>query len=235
MLTVETGVKLLKCVEGQFNKAFLVTFLLIMDNGYEILARLPNLTTGPLFFTTASEVATGHFGDSIVGYAEAIGNNKIQWAISYGRPRTNYHRSMECLETPDNYVALLNSYMALALFLAPTSTSEQLNRISHPDLHLDNIFVDPETYHNTSIIDWQQTAVSRVFLQRSYPQMLEFSASPYPDQKTQEKMLLEHYYDATNTNDSIKRQQTYQRSTSQAKDRPLDAGNRNIYSLFATL
>lgn len=60
---------------------------------------------------------------------------------------------MECLETPDNYVALLNSYMALALFLAPTSTSEQLNRISHLDLHLDNIFVDPEIYHNTSIID----------------------------------------------------------------------------------
>lgn len=32
-----------------------------MDNGYEILARLPNLNTGPLFFTTASEVATRHF------------------------------------------------------------------------------------------------------------------------------------------------------------------------------
>lgn len=50
---------------------------------------------------------------------------------------------------------LLEIYTALAPHLAPTPTSEQLNRISHPDLHLDNIFVDPETYCITSIIDWQ--------------------------------------------------------------------------------
>lgn len=52
-----TGVKLLKCVEGQFNKAFLLT----MSNGFEIIARLPNPNAGPAFYTTASEVATRHF------------------------------------------------------------------------------------------------------------------------------------------------------------------------------
>lgn len=51
------GVKLLKCVEGQFNKAFLLT----MSNGHEIVARLPNPNAGPAFYTTASEVATRHF------------------------------------------------------------------------------------------------------------------------------------------------------------------------------
>lgn len=51
------GVKLLKCVEGQFNKAFLLT----MNNGFEIIARLPNPNAGPAFYTTASEVATRHF------------------------------------------------------------------------------------------------------------------------------------------------------------------------------
>lgn len=51
------GVKVLKCVEGQFNKAFLLT----MSNGFEIIARLPNPNAGPAFYTTASEVATGHF------------------------------------------------------------------------------------------------------------------------------------------------------------------------------
>lgn len=119
----------------------------------------------------------------------------------------NYHRSMEYPETPDDYIALLEKYMALAPLLAPTPTSEQLNRISHPDLHLDNIFVDPETYCITSIIDWQQTAVAPAFLQRSYPQMLELTASPCPDQKKQEeKMLLEHYCDVTKTNNSIRSQ-----------------------------
>ncbi|KAJ5350223.1 hypothetical protein N7541_007950 [Penicillium brevicompactum] len=50
-------VKVLKCVEGQFNKAFLLT----MSNGFEIIARLPNPNAGPAFYTTASEVATRHF------------------------------------------------------------------------------------------------------------------------------------------------------------------------------
>jgi hypothetical protein len=51
------GVKLVKCVEGQFNKAFLLT----MSNGFEIIARLPNPNAGPAFYTIASEVATRHF------------------------------------------------------------------------------------------------------------------------------------------------------------------------------
>jgi hypothetical protein len=53
----DTGLKLLKCVEGQFNKAFLLT----MSNGLEIVARLPNPNAGPAFYTIASEVATRHF------------------------------------------------------------------------------------------------------------------------------------------------------------------------------
>jgi hypothetical protein len=51
------GTKLLKCLEGQYNKAFILT----MDNGMEVLAKLPNPNAGPKFFTTASEVATREF------------------------------------------------------------------------------------------------------------------------------------------------------------------------------
>jgi hypothetical protein len=54
---MNSGVKLLKCIEGQYNKAFLMT----MDNGAEVLARIPNPNAGPAFYTTASEVATRHF------------------------------------------------------------------------------------------------------------------------------------------------------------------------------
>ena len=52
-----SGVKLLKCTEGQYNMAFLMT----MDNGAEVLAKIPNPNAGPAFYTTASEVATRHF------------------------------------------------------------------------------------------------------------------------------------------------------------------------------
>ncbi len=56
-ICINSGVKLLKCIEGQYNKAFLMT----MDNGVEVLAKIPNPNAGPAFYTTASEVATRHF------------------------------------------------------------------------------------------------------------------------------------------------------------------------------
>ncbi|EPE27516.1 Protein kinase-like (PK-like) [Glarea lozoyensis ATCC 20868] len=48
---------LLKGKEGLNNKAYLLT----MDNGAEVFAKLPNPCAGPSFYTTASEVATREF------------------------------------------------------------------------------------------------------------------------------------------------------------------------------
>ncbi|BCS04965.1 uncharacterized protein AKAW2_80766S [Aspergillus luchuensis] len=56
-------VKVLKCLEGQYNKAFVLT----MNNGEELVARLPNPNAGPPFYTTASEVATRHFAREVLG------------------------------------------------------------------------------------------------------------------------------------------------------------------------
>ncbi|KAL4894781.1 hypothetical protein BDV59DRAFT_174953 [Aspergillus ambiguus] len=46
--------KITKCVEGLHNKAF----ILKMDNGSKVLAKLPNPNAGPAHFSVASEVAT---------------------------------------------------------------------------------------------------------------------------------------------------------------------------------
>ena len=44
-----------------------------MDNGAEVLAKIPNPNAGPAFCTTASEVATRHFVcDSSRWYAEVL-------------------------------------------------------------------------------------------------------------------------------------------------------------------
>lgn len=48
---------MLKFLEGQHNKAFLIT----MDNGAEVVAKIPNPIAGPAFYTTASEIATRDF------------------------------------------------------------------------------------------------------------------------------------------------------------------------------
>lgn len=50
----QTGTRVLKCSEGLHNKVF----ILIMDNGTEAFAKLPNPNAGLTQFTTASEVAT---------------------------------------------------------------------------------------------------------------------------------------------------------------------------------
>lgn len=54
LIVVPPGTRVMKYREGQYNKAFLLTF----DNGSEVVAKLPNPNAGPRRWTTASEVAT---------------------------------------------------------------------------------------------------------------------------------------------------------------------------------
>lgn len=53
-LNLQIGIQILKCIEGLHNKAFILT----MDNGAEVFAKLPNPNAGSAHYTTASEVAT---------------------------------------------------------------------------------------------------------------------------------------------------------------------------------
>ncbi|KAL8916712.1 MAG: hypothetical protein Q9208_008359 [Pyrenodesmia sp. 3 TL-2023] len=55
-------VKILKVPEGKFNK----TFILTMDDGREVIAKLPNPNAGHPHFTTASEVASMVFVKNIL-------------------------------------------------------------------------------------------------------------------------------------------------------------------------
>jgi hypothetical protein len=48
------GTRVTKCAEGLHNKAF----ILEMDNGSEVFAKLPNPNAGPAHLTVSSEVAT---------------------------------------------------------------------------------------------------------------------------------------------------------------------------------
>ncbi|GAB7356586.1 hypothetical protein MBLNU459_g7316t2 [Dothideomycetes sp. NU459] len=52
-----------KLSEGSFNKAFLLT----MDDGKEVIAKLPNPNAGYEHFTTASEVATMDYARNVLG------------------------------------------------------------------------------------------------------------------------------------------------------------------------
>lgn len=52
-----------KIAEGGFNKVFLLT----ADDGHEVIARIPTPIAGPPLYTTASEVATIDFLQTVLG------------------------------------------------------------------------------------------------------------------------------------------------------------------------
>ncbi|RAK81773.1 uncharacterized protein BO72DRAFT_482937 [Aspergillus fijiensis CBS 313.89] len=290
--------KIIKCLEGLHNKAF----LLMMDNGAEVVAKLPNPNAGPAQYTTASEVATrqllrdyfniptprilawssdaastpveakyiieekaagvrlgsvwsqwprrtklklieqvvdlenklttttfpkhgciyfkedlrsltgrvekpnddssadevlqrfaigpltspalwnGTRGDMELDrgpwhnsseYTQALGRNETVWIKKHARPRMNYYRSASDPELPMDGLHLLDQYMKVAPFQVPSSTdgAASSNVLWHPDLHLDNVFVDPLTHTITDIIDWQSACVAPLFYQSYVPRM----------------------------------------------------------------
>lgn len=107
----------------------------------------------------------------------------------------NFHRSLERPETPEDYVSLLNRYLTIVPYI---TTMEQQNRLAHPDLHLDNIFVDPESSQITCFIDWQRTSISPILLQRSFPQMLEITPGRTVEATEKERKLQQYYFDTVN-------------------------------------
>ncbi|TVY82477.1 Altered inheritance of mitochondria protein [Lachnellula suecica] len=303
---IRLPVELDHCVEGQFNKAFLMT----MDNGAEVLAKIPNPNVGSAFYTTASEVATRNFvreflnfpvprihtysldplnpvgveyiieekaggkplgnlwrhwpresqqdlvtelvdleaklasvsfqshgyiyykddlktkgvraqsleamyssignpskeldpshmakfvlgpldqavlwqgeratmalergpWQNAVDYMLALGMNEIQWTKTCAAAQMNYCRPVDTPELPEEYISLLERYLILVPHLAPIFPEELHSKtLCLRDLHLDNIFVDPDTKRITHIIDWQSTPVSEIFFQYRVPAML---------------------------------------------------------------
>ncbi|PGH15478.1 hypothetical protein AJ80_05495 [Polytolypa hystricis UAMH7299] len=99
------------------------------------------------------------------GYARAIGNNKVAWIKKHASPQINYYAFLKESELPDQALALLPKY------LVPSDNHSEAvtNILWHPDLHLNNIFVNPTTCQITGIIDWQSTSIAPLFYQSCIP------------------------------------------------------------------
>ncbi|EAS34769.1 uncharacterized protein CIMG_12901 [Coccidioides immitis RS] len=83
----------------------------------------------------------------------------------------NYYVSLKDPELPDQALALLSKYLEATPYLVPSEPEAAANVLWHPDLHLDNIFVDPTTCKVTSIVDWQSTSIAPLFYQSCVPRM----------------------------------------------------------------
>ncbi|KAI4151235.1 MAG: hypothetical protein LQ340_003620 [Diploschistes diacapsis] len=104
-----------------------------------------------------------------------MAKNEIQFIKTHAHPRMNYHRSSKTPEIPEEVLDLLDKYLTLAPSMVPPcgETDTHLSTLWHPDLHLDNVYVDPKSKRITQIIDWQSAAIMPFFYQCGLPRMFK--------------------------------------------------------------
>ncbi|KAE9378223.1 hypothetical protein N431DRAFT_541752 [Stipitochalara longipes BDJ] len=130
-------------------------------------------------------------------FIKAMGTNEIQFIKTHAHPRMNYHRSLIKPELPNEVLTLLERYLQLAPAMIPPKGPEDIHSptLWHPDLHLDNIFVDPESQKITRIIDWQSATVMPLFYQCGIARMFQCPWTPFKIE-----VCLKYYEALTHTN-----------------------------------
>ena len=121
-------------------------------------------------------------GSTVEEYHEAIGHQQIACVQSLAR----LPKSPLILSGPGTYQPTrekkrkaLQSYLAMVKYLLPTDRSIEYPCLWHPDLHLENIFVDPENSTKiVGIIDWQAVEVAPLFNQVRRPYFLDYEGPP---------------------------------------------------------
>lgn len=88
----------------------------------------------------------------------------------------------------------LESYMKTAHYLLPKNKETHKPVLWHPDLHTDNIFVDPEEPTRiTGVIDWQAVHAAPIFLQVRRPALLLDFDGPIPPERLKAPRLPENF------------------------------------------
>ena len=102
--------------------------------------------------------------------------NEMRFIKTHARPRINYHRSSTEPELPDEVLDLFDQYLQLTLAMVPPLGTDDTHSptLWHPDLHLDNVFIDPKLKKTTHIIDWQSATVMPFFYQCGVSRMFQY-------------------------------------------------------------
>ncbi|KAM5445614.1 hypothetical protein MaudCBS49596_007350 [Microsporum audouinii] len=111
-------------------------------------------------------------------YLRAIGKRELEWTQKFGKPLEKdfpYNTLLPGIIPQERYAGLLQKYLTIAPFLLPEHPRDPGNQptIRHPDLTPSNVFVSPETFEITCIIDWQHTTIIPLLLAAGHPKMFE--------------------------------------------------------------
>ncbi|KAL1854990.1 hypothetical protein Plec18170_004402 [Paecilomyces lecythidis] len=146
-------------------------------------------------------------------YLESIAQKEIEWTRRYGEPLEldfPHNGVFPGKKSPEDYISLLEKYLALAPYLLPRARDSPLNRptLRHPDLNPNNIFVSPDGAISC-IIDWQHTTVEPRLLVAGYPRAFE---NPDTEQSSRlEEPSLPTDYETLPPDEKLEAEELYRR------------------------
>ncbi|KAI2964610.1 hypothetical protein CBS147323_6309 [Aspergillus niger] len=120
--------------------------------------------------------------NDLLSYKSAVGFRELACVQNM----TQLPRSLLGLYGPGTYqpsrpkkVAAIQDYLSLVQFFLPTDDSICSAFLWHPDLHTENIFVDPDRPSEVlGIIDWQSSEVLPLFDHARQPYLLDYDGPP---------------------------------------------------------
>lgn len=81
--------------------------------------------------------------------------------------------------TRENKLNALTCYLELIKFLLPSDESISTSNLWHRDLHVANVFVNPDNpVEITGIIDWQSIELSPLYFQARQPHIIDYDGPP---------------------------------------------------------
>ncbi|KIY52191.1 hypothetical protein FISHEDRAFT_63935 [Fistulina hepatica ATCC 64428] len=161
-----------KLGEGGLNRTFLIT----LETGFQLVARIPYPILIPKAYALASEVATMDFlrrkGLPIPKvYAYSFtSKNESETEYILMEEYYNYEK-----QPPSDHAENLRRYLLLAPSLVPDDDSLGAFCIRHPDLTDSNLKVstDSSGLQILSVLDWQHAAVLPLFLHAGMPDVIQ--------------------------------------------------------------
>jgi hypothetical protein len=87
--------------------------------------------------------------------------------------KANYITSTQHQQDPTEYMELIFKYAALQEQIIQPEFDTDPCTLSHPNLSLDDIWIDPKTEKIVCLTGWQSTAITPPLLQRPYPKFLD--------------------------------------------------------------
>lgn len=131
----------------------------------------------PAPFTLLSVSCLFCAGPTLEAYLAGIGHREISCVKNVARlPRSPISLYGPGIYQPtrERKIKAIESYLAMIRYIAPANQSIASPCLWHGDLHVENIFVNPEAPTEiVGIIDWQSTQVAPLFYQARQPYFLD--------------------------------------------------------------